>query len=574
VIAAPGVTSHADWPPDYTSVFLWRQQALAEYASKPHTLIWAKAYYAENPVDFICHWCTTYDPRNALGEMPASLPLVLFERQAELIEFFMTCLEAEQSGLVEKARDMGATWLACGFSVWLWLFRPGASVGWGSRKEALVDKLGDVDSIFEKIRVIVRNLPRCFWPRGFSEADHMPHMRILNPENGATITGESGDNIGRGGRKLIYFKDESAHYERPELIEASLSENTRVQIDISSVNGLGNVFHRKREAGTEWRPGNLPVRGRTNVFVMDWSDHPAKTPEWYAERRAKFEADGLMHVFAQEIDRNYAAAVDNVVIEAEWIRAAIDAHIKLGFDDSGGWVAGLDLADGGGDTNALAARKGVVLRHTEEWGARDPGVTARRAIDYCAKLAGGCELQYDSVGIGSNVKSEINRLADEGLIPAGLYFGAWSAGSSPLRPDERVIPDDENSKTNRDFYANLKAQGWWSLRQRFYRTWQAVEQGVVHDPENLISLDSTLPQLRQIQKELAQVTFGQSATLKLLINKKPEGTKSPNVADAIVEAFCPVPSEAPITVPAEALAMSVLATGYRARRSYGYGRRL
>ena len=52
-------------------------------------------------------------------------------------------------------------------------------------------------------------------------------MRIVNPQTGASITGESGDNIGRGGRKLCYFKDESAWYERPEKIEAALADNTR-----------------------------------------------------------------------------------------------------------------------------------------------------------------------------------------------------------------------------------------------------------------------------------------------------------------------------------------------------------
>jgi phage terminase large subunit len=133
--------------------------------------------------------------------------------------------------------------------VWLWLYWPGAAVGWGSRKEQLVDKIGDPDSIFEKMRIIIRNCPGSCCPPGFDADDHMPYMKIVNPETGATITGEAGDNIGRGGRKLIYFKDESAHYERPEKIEAALADNTNVQIDISSVNGLGNVFHRRREAG-------------------------------------------------------------------------------------------------------------------------------------------------------------------------------------------------------------------------------------------------------------------------------------------------------------------------------------
>ena len=54
---------------------------------------------------------------------------------------------------------------------------------------------------------------------------------------------------GRGGRSLIYFKDESAWYVHPEMIEAALSGNARVQIDMSSVHGIGTVFDRKIEAG-------------------------------------------------------------------------------------------------------------------------------------------------------------------------------------------------------------------------------------------------------------------------------------------------------------------------------------
>src|SRR5690606_18584010 len=133
--------------------------------------------------------------------------------------------------------------------------------------------------------------------------------KLANNDNGATITGESGDNIGRGGRKSRYFKDESAHYERPELIEAALGDNTDVQIDISSVNGLGNVFHRRREAGVLWEPGAKIEPGMTRVFIFDWRDHPEKTQEWYDRRKARAEREGMQHIFAQEVDRNYSAAV-------------------------------------------------------------------------------------------------------------------------------------------------------------------------------------------------------------------------------------------------------------------------
>lgn len=502
----------------------------------------ARKFYAsgaEGCIAFIEDWATTFDPRNAGSGVPAHMPFIMFRRQRQLVRFIIALIERQESGLVEKARDMGATWILCAISVWLWLFWPGSSVGWGSRKEQLVDRIGDPDSIFEKMRMLIKGLPPEFLPKGLSERDHMTYMKLINPENGATITGEAGDNIGRGGRKLIYIKDESAHYERPEKIEAALADNTRVQIDISSVNGLGNVFHRRRESGVEWYPGDPIVAGRTNVFVMDWRDHPAKTDEWYEKRRAKAIDDGLAHVFAQEVDRNYSASVQGTIIPADWIHSAIDAHVKLQIPETGMWVAGLDVADEGGDLNALAKRKGIVLRYCDSWGENDTGVTARRAVAACRDTL-PIELNYDSIGVGAGVKAETNRLAEEGLIPDGLRLVQWNAAASVLDPEKNVEPGDKQTPLNKDFYANLKAQGWWQLRRRFERTHRAVTQGVKFHPDDLISLPSSLPKLRQLQKELSQATASQGARMRLVVDKSPEGTRSPNLADAVVMAYWPV----------------------------------
>lgn len=534
----PPSTAISNWPPDYVSAFAWRQQQLITLRKDRSLWVGAKAFYNKNPVAFINHWCITYDPRNAGRGLPAKMPFILFQRQDDLICFLLAMLEGEENGLVEKSRDMGATWLCAAFSVWLWLFWPGASVGWGSRKEQLVDKLGDPDSIFEKIRMIIRNLPTELLPLGLVEREHMTYMKMINPENGASITGEAGDNIGRGGRKLIYFKDESAHYERPEKIEAALSDTTRVQIDISSVCGLGNVFHRRRENGEEWK-GGPAIKGKTNVFIMDWRDHPAKTQEWYDARRKKAESDGLLHVFAQEVDRNYGASVQNVCIPPEWVKSAIDAHIKLGFDDSGQWCAGLDVADEGGDKNALSKRKGPILKYSEAWAEGDTGDTARRAISECADIQ--VELQYDCIGVGAGVKSEANRLKAESKMPKGVKLVAWSAAASPQDPEGHLVPGDKESPRNKDFYQNLKVQGWWELRRRFEKTHNAVTKGDIYSHDELISLPSDLPNLRQIEKELSQATVGRSpSTLKLMIEKKPPGTRSPNHADSIVMAYWPI----------------------------------
>lgn len=535
----PRPLTHEEWPPDYRGVYAWRIERVTQFRRDPKLLADANKYYSTRPTQWINDWCDTYNPRKQTNKW---MPFVFFAKQAELIEFFEHLRTAGESGLIEKARDMGATWVACAYCVWCFKYIPDDATGWGSRKQDLVDKLGDADSIFEKMRQIIRRLPPEMRPVWSSAL-----MKIVNEENGSTITGESGDNIGRGGRKARYFKDEAAHYERPELIEAALGDNTDVQIDISSVNGLGNVFHRRRESGEVWYPGAVIPKGTPRVFIMDWRDHPEKTQEWYDQRKAKAEREGMQHVFAQEVDRNYSAAVENTIIAYEWITAAIDAHLVIpslaAISNSDDWMAGLDVADEGADKNAIALRQGFVLRHARDWGERDSGVTTRNMLgDLRERRLRGIEVQYDAAGgYGTGVKSEYNRLVESGAVDADEFIlTPWNAGDGVVNPYERVIPGDDNSPLNKDFYHNFKAQAWWAIRSRFYKTWKARTQGELYEGHELISLSSEIPCLYQLAKELAQPTSKRStSTLKLLVDKSPPGTKSPNLADALVMTYFP-----------------------------------
>ena len=544
-----------EWPPNYPAVYRWRSKVLKQLISDSNVLKAAKVYYSTHPAEFIMDWMDTYDPRKSPTNANPALrgekwmPFVFFKRQKDVIDFFESCSHDQTSGLVEKCRDFGLTWLACGYSVWRWLFIKNDAIGWGSRKETLVDKPGDPDSIFEKIRLMLKRLPRIWLPAGFSWGRNSTYMKLLNPENGAIIAGEAGDNIGRGGRRSCYFLDEASHLERPEKVEAALGDNTNVRFDISSVNGVGNVFHRRRENGVIWSPDvtSYPF-GFVRVFVADWRDHPLKTQEWYDARKARYEREGMAHIFAQEVDRNYAAAVSNTVIPYQWVEASIDAHIKLPWfaealeahkDD---WYAGLDVADEGNDRNALTLRQWVIWRDVQEWGERDPGISARKAVLACREHKGHISCQYDCIGVGSGVKTEYNRLTtDEGVISAHeIPFIPWNAGASVLNPFDRIIPDDNESLQNKDFFDNLKAQAWWSIRTRFYKTFKAVTEGVRYNPDELISIDSRITLLEQLKKELIQPTVGYSSRLKMLIEKKPDGMRSPNLADSGVMAFFPV----------------------------------
>lgn len=563
----PFTLTAKQWPPNYTKIFAWRQDMVLKVKKNPSLMYGAFCYYREHPVEFINHWVDTFDPRNAMIELPTRLPFNMFERQEVMVKFLHSCLLDEANGLVDKSRDMGATWVASGFSVWLWLFRRGASVGWGSRKEILVDKLGDPDSIFEKMRMVVRGLPLFFWPKGFDPDAHMTYMRFVNPENEATITGEAGDNIGRGGRKLIYFKDESAHYEHPESIEASLGDNTRVQIDISTHNGVASVFNRKLLAGHEWVPGRKTEKGATRVFVLDWSHHPTKTKEWHELREKQARDAGLLHIFRQEVDRDAAASLQGVIIQAEWIRYAVDAHLELGFGDDGGWGGGLDPADEGGDLHAGCFRKGVVLKWCDDWGQGDVGEATRHIITETVGRR-PMNIQYDAVGVGAGVKAEVNRLVKTKEMPHNLSFLPWLAGLPALRPEERVIPGDNQSPRNKDFYSNIKAQAWWALRRRFEKVYRMrTEKGVKFPSSELISIDSRIPKLQQLMRELSQPVMIKDGKLRLKVDKKPEGARSPNLGDATVMNYFPV--KVPLVITPEVIAGTrgrSLADMFRRRR--------
>lgn len=543
----PRILSKEQWPPDYEAVWAWRTRTLKRLKDDPALQQAAREYYSTRPHEFIMDWCDTYDPRRAGSKW---IPFIFFTRQGELLDFLQSLTIEQQGGLIEKCRDMGATWLAVAWCVWRFLFIEGDAVGWGSRKQDLVDKLGDTDSIFEKARQLLRRIPPFFLPTGFNAKKNVTFMKLINPTNGASMTGEAGDNIGRGGRKSVFIKDESAHYERPELIEAALGDNTNVQIDLSSVNGLGNVFHRRRENGVIWYPGAELPKGYTRVFIMDWRDHPNKTQAWYDERKARHEREGMMHIFAQEVDRDYSAAVTNTIIPYSHTRSAIDAHLKVPYIreayealKGAQWIAGLDVADGGTDRNALALREWIIWRECYEWGERDPGTTARRAIDICRPHRGRIQVMYDSIGVGSGVKTEYNRLTqDENIINASeLPFVPWNAGAAVRQPYDRIIPGDDESLRNGEYYMNLKAQAWGELARRFYKTHKAVTEGIVYPVDELISLDGRMPLIEQLCKELAQPTRGQSGTLKMLVDKKPDGTKSPNLADGGVMMYYPIP---------------------------------
>ena len=528
-----------NWPPDYTKAFNSRIKRLQKIKDTG-TGQYAWHYYQENPIDFIEHWVMTYDPRNSTtgSDRPTSMPFILFPKQKEMVRFILDCVENQNNGLIEKSRDMGATWVCCALSVWMWLFRTGVSIGWGSRKAILVDRLGDPDSIFEKIRIIIQYLPSFLKPNGLSTVDHMNFMRCINPVNGSTITGESGDNIGRGGRKLLYFKDESAHYEHAASIDSALTDNTNVQIDISSVNGAGNVFYKIRHGG------------RVPVFVMDWRDHPLKNQAWYDRRKSDAEAKGLQADFAKEVDRDYTAAIEDVFIPSEYVRAAIDAHLKIPFEAEGIKKMGFDPHDSGADKHAVVIVHGGIIQFIREWSEGKADAATHLAVEY------GFDhdieqLVFDNIGIGVSVETTIKTIREKTKEKkAGdpylkwllaLKSVGWNAGSRNFPRKNELY---KKVKRQRDMFLNAKAQAWWILRDKFEATYNAVNGEKPDDSSELISIPSDMEFCTELVTELSLPKRVYASNHLMKVESKDDlkrrGIPSHNLADALIMCYAPV----------------------------------
>ena len=60
---------------------------------------------------------------------------------------------------------------------------------------------------------------------------------------------------------------------------------------------------------------------------------------------------------------------------------------------------------------------------------------------------------------------------------------------------------------------------------------------MAYNPSDIISIDSGIANLSQLKVELSQPTYSKSKSGKLLIDKAPDGTSSPNMADAVMMVF-------------------------------------
>lgn len=287
------------------------------------------------------------------------------------------------------------------------------------------------------------------------------------------------------------------------------------------------------------------------IEVMNFTDNP-----WYhqsgLEEERQWDYENLDRALYDHIWRGeFNDSVAHALVKAEWFDACIDAHKKLGFEPSGARIASHDPSDLGPDSKGYAFRHGSVIVDVRE--KLDGNVNEGGHWAAGEAIRAGADLfSWDADGMGVALNEQMGKDFEGKQTLLSMFRGS----ESPDNPDSIYAPSlaspVAHQKTNKDTFRNKRAQYYFELRDRCYRTYRAVVHGEYHDPAKMISFDSSIEILHKLRAELCRMPIKPNGNgLFELYTKEEMKSKfkmaSPNLADSvmILMRYVPVNRAAP-----------------------------
>jgi hypothetical protein len=216
---------------------------------------------------------TTYTDGSTTASKNADVPFITWPVQDNAITELLRCIEDGLDALMDKSREMGATWILVAIVVWYYLFVENAQILVASATEDEVDETGNPDTIFWKIDYILKNLPDWMLPceRRLLQPGkkNRKHLLCINPETGAVITGAAQtEHIGKGARKRFGMFDEMAIMQHGHEAWMAAADTCSCRIANSTPHGAGTEFSNLRAQGVK--------HGAPTVIPLLYHNHPEK----------------------------------------------------------------------------------------------------------------------------------------------------------------------------------------------------------------------------------------------------------------------------------------------------------
>ena len=247
----------------------------------------------EDPIFFFNMFLWTYNPRL---DKP-HVPFITYPYQDDFIKQIVEAVETGIDVWIEKSRDMWLSWTMLWIFLWWFLFKE-RSVLLGSYKEDYVDAQGNMDSAFERLRYMIKRLPKQLKPKDMLSK----YMNISAPWCWE-ISGDVWVNFWTWGRRKVVFMDEFALRPRDETALQKTKDVTECRIFWWTPNWTGNVYGKVMTNHKAYRHLlNKKIRLPRRL-------HPLKTNTRYEFQKMTRTATDL----AQEVDISYETSVVNAV---------------------------------------------------------------------------------------------------------------------------------------------------------------------------------------------------------------------------------------------------------------------
>lgn len=274
------------------------------------------------------------------------------------------------------------------------------------------------------------------------------------------------------------------------------------------------------------------------IVKVNYYDNPWFPQELEDER--KWDHDNLPKaMYRHTWEGDYLDEIEGSIIPVEWFDACIDAHKKLGFLATGARYVSHDPSDSGQDAKGLAFRQGSVVWDVTEYNCPDVNDGCDWATDY-AKQVRADYFTWDCDGLGVSLRRQIMEAFDGIDIDISEFKGSMAV-DYPDAPYDGGTKGGKPKK-NKHTFKNRRSQYYWSLRDRFYKTYKAVTEGRYYDPDEMISLSSKMKKLDQLRTEVCRIPLQENNNGLIQIMSKKDMKRlhkieSPNMADSLYMSF-------------------------------------
>ncbi len=264
----------------------------------------------KNPIYFLSNYAYIEDANNG--------KTVKWEAWSYLCDLINTFQENKEV-IILKARQLGISWLVCGYALWKCLFYPNTRV--------LMLSMGESEAwqLISKCKFIYKRLPE-FFKQGIG---HDSRSVLEFPDNDSSIKAlPSTEDAGSGYNSTLVIRDEIEKHPYAEANLAAIGPTVDTggqSIDLSTV--------RKDRLSTHFKTRYKKARSgesNTKAVFLGWRNRPVRQEgmtldEWFAERVVKKYPK---HIIEQEYPETESEALSAVSTTAFFDTKATDLMLQ------------------------------------------------------------------------------------------------------------------------------------------------------------------------------------------------------------------------------------------------------